>query len=186
MPKIIISTTDGSTLEFELTADRARFGRAGDNDFVITDGSVSSYHGEFLSKGDSVEVHDLGSTNGTIVNGARVDQALIGPGESFLLGSCQAVVAGDAAEERAPNISSASVEASASRGTAAPAPKTSSPAPTAGVLSGVGGTPCPTQLRRGFGPKKKAKPEGVALILVGVIALLACAAAYFMIAGMGA
>ena len=177
MPKILISTTEGNTLEFELTAERARFGRAGDNDFVIPDGSVSSYHGEFINRGDSVEVIDLGSTNGTTVNGARVDQALIGPGDGFQLGSCQAIVEGEALES-SPEVASAPASA--------PQISLTSSAPASEVVSGLGATPCPANLRSNFGPKKKEKADGSALLLLGVVALVACAAALFLISSMAA
>lgn len=189
MPKITINTTDGSSLEFELTADRYRIGRAQDNDLVVPDGSVSSYHGEIFVQGDSIEFHDLGSTNGTHVNGQRVEKASVGPGQDFRIGSCAVFLAGAAAEEEEapaseddspyeapePDFSSAGSGGWASSG----------PTNSAAAITGLGATPCPTHLRQGFGPKTKKKTAGGGLILLGVLGIAACAAGAFMILQMG-
>src|SRR4051794_25231324 len=95
MPKLHFTTPDGATHEFELTADRARIGRADDNDFVLPDGSVSSRHGEIIRKGSGIEIVDLGSTNGTHVGGQRVERAEIAPGGKFKLGSVEGVFMSD-------------------------------------------------------------------------------------------
>jgi hypothetical protein len=60
-----------------------RVGRARDNDVVI-DGpesaSVSQHHCEILRDGDSFRIRDLGSTNGTFLNGERTAESeLIAP-----------------------------------------------------------------------------------------------------------
>ena len=189
MPKIQITTTAGSTLEFDLSAERARIGRAEDNDFVVPDGSVSSYHGEIFAKGDSIEIHDLGSTNGTIIGGQRVEQAVIAPGEVFQLGSCSATVVGfAAAEEPAESDVSSALETEQYEEAPAPAARATSHYAAAPVaLTGLGATPCPTQLRKGFGAKTKKKGSGGGgLLLLGVAALVVCAVAAFMIMGMSA
>lgn len=65
-------------------------GRAPENDIVIEDPSVSSAHGELTwqSEPGVVAVRDLGSTNGTFINGAQVgDQfAILSDGEVLSLG----------------------------------------------------------------------------------------------------
>lgn len=181
MPKLSITTTDGSTIEFELTAERARIGRAQDNDLVVPDGSVSSYHGEIQLTDSGIEIHDLGSTNGTHVNGQRVEKAAIAPGSTFRLGSCHATLVAPEAADEAP---AGSFEESAEDA----GDTYSEPAMTnsAAAITGLGATPCPTQMRRGFGPKvKKKEGRGSSLMLVGVLGLVACAAGAFMILRMG-
>jgi hypothetical protein len=51
-------------------------GRAPDNQLVINDSKASSHHAEIsqASDGQSYSLIDLGSTNGTFVNGQRIDQ----------------------------------------------------------------------------------------------------------------
>jgi hypothetical protein len=67
------------------------------------------------------------------------------------------------------------------------ASETPSYSPPATVITGLGATPCPSSMRRGFGPKAKTKDSaGSFVMLIGVVALLACGAAAFMIMQMTA
>lgn len=65
-------------------------GRLEDNDVIIEDPSVSSHHAEFTwqSGPQVIAIRDLGSTNGTFINGAQVgDQfAILSDGEVLSLG----------------------------------------------------------------------------------------------------
>jgi signal transduction histidine kinase len=72
MPKLLIKTPYGSTNEFLLTGDVYSFGRASDNDIVVEDSGVSRRHGRLLREGDGYNLMDLGSHNGTYVNGRKV------------------------------------------------------------------------------------------------------------------
>jgi two-component system, NtrC family, response regulator GlrR len=55
-------------------------GTHADNDFVLTDATVSRYHLEIRVRRDGIEVRDLDTTNGTKHGGARVGQVvLVGP-----------------------------------------------------------------------------------------------------------
>lgn len=188
MPKIRLITPDGQKLEFELTIDHARIGRGLDNDIVVPDPSVSTNHGELLLKSDGrVEIHDLGSTNGTIVDGVRVESIVLGDGGLFRLGNVEGFVIGDA---------SAAVVASSEEGMddSALEEQLSSPHDhqqhqhaAHSAVSTLGGTPCPTQKRRGFGPKAKEKDStGSALFAMAFCGLGAAAIAIFMILKMGA
>jgi pSer/pThr/pTyr-binding forkhead associated (FHA) protein len=183
MPKIHITTTDGTTLEFTVGAERSRIGRAEDNDFVVLDSSVSSYHGEVSTLGEGILLQDLGSTNGTHFNGERVERAEIPAGGTFRLGSCEAAVEGNAEVEASPVEEEYVEEEAAPSGDWA----SSGRSVPAAVISGLGSTPCPTNLRKGFGAKTKKKDSGGGLIMMlAVLSLLACAAAAFMILKMGA
>lgn len=189
MPKIHVTTPEGATHEFELTASRARFGRAEDNDIVIPDGSVSSYHGELSLTDDGIQITDRGSTNGTHVNGQRVEQADIPWGGQFKLGSCDVVLIGDGSEEAAA-AESYEPEAAYEEPVAAVGRASSyggAPMGGSAVITGLGSSPCPSQLRRGFGPKVKEKDSGGGILYVlAVVGILACAAAAFMIFQMSA
>jgi membrane-bound lytic murein transglycosylase D len=51
-----------------------RLGRKPDNDVVIPDNLVSSYHAEIRYRGSHYTLIDLQSTNGTFVNGTRIEK----------------------------------------------------------------------------------------------------------------
>ena len=53
-------------------------GTAPGNTLQVTDRTVSRYHLELRSQEDGVLLQDLGSTNGTILTGARLERARIG------------------------------------------------------------------------------------------------------------
>jgi hypothetical protein len=61
--------------EYELEALPLTIGRAGQNDVSIDgDEFASARHSRIEPRRDGVWVHDLGSTNGTHVNGVRIDR----------------------------------------------------------------------------------------------------------------
>ena len=58
-----------------LPTQRLRIGRAGDNDMVVPDLSVSRYHAELRRTGRGFEIVDCDSHNGTFLNGQRITAA---------------------------------------------------------------------------------------------------------------
>ena len=63
-------------------------GRGADNALVIDDSFTSSTHAEIVREGDDWLVRDLGSTNGTFVNGRRVNgQSWIRSGDEIAFGN---------------------------------------------------------------------------------------------------
>jgi len=57
-------------------------GRSQDSDIVIDDAKASRRHTRFLRAGDELYVEDLNSINGTFVNGAKVEKAVLFPGDT--------------------------------------------------------------------------------------------------------
>ena len=57
--------------------------------FVVRDISVSRCHCKLTVTGDQAQVEDLGSTNGTIVNGERVETAVLSAGDVVEIGQCR-------------------------------------------------------------------------------------------------
>jgi pSer/pThr/pTyr-binding forkhead associated (FHA) protein len=183
MPRIQITTTDGATLEFEISSTPSSFGRAEDNDFIIPDGSVSSHHGEIFADGDGIQLKDNGSTNGTFIRGGRVEGGTVNPGESFKLGSVEGLVV--AVPEQVSEESS-SEDAEEPAEATAPASEWSAASGGGAAISGLGATPCPSDQREGFGPKtKKREPIATAFMGVAILSLGICAVAIFMIMKMG-
>ena len=70
-------------------ARRVRVGRGRANDIVLQDASVSRDHGEFVATGGGWSVRDLGSTNGVSVNGAKVSEQSLEPGDVVHFGSAE-------------------------------------------------------------------------------------------------
>lgn len=73
----------------ELKADKTTIGRVEDNMFQIAEASVSSHHCEVLLRGNDVIVHDLNSTNGTYINGDKVSESPLKPGQILRLGQVE-------------------------------------------------------------------------------------------------
>ncbi|MGW6278079.1 FHA domain-containing protein [Kribbella sp. NPDC055071] len=68
--------------------DLVRIGRAPDSDLILESPEVSRHHAELLRiDADSYEVRDLGSTNGTHVNGVQVETAMVRDGDEIRLGT---------------------------------------------------------------------------------------------------
>ncbi|WP_328974721.1 FHA domain-containing protein [Streptomyces canus] len=77
-----------------------RIGRADDNDLVIDDLVVSRHHAELRAlPDDSYEIADLGSHNGTYLNGRPVTGAAIGPGDIVGIGHSAFCLVGDTLQE---------------------------------------------------------------------------------------
>jgi DNA-binding NtrC family response regulator len=69
--------------------DTIRIGKADDNELVLSDDTVSRHHCELVREGSAVRVRDLGSTNGTRVDGTRVTDALLSPGAVLRVGEVE-------------------------------------------------------------------------------------------------
>jgi FHA domain len=66
---------------------RSAVGRDGNNDLVLNDSFVSADHARILWNGKGWVVEDLGSTNGTRVNGKQVKRLLtVKPGDTVEFG----------------------------------------------------------------------------------------------------
>jgi ABC transport system ATP-binding/permease protein len=70
----------------ELRLGRISIGRALSNDIVVGDLMASREHAELLVGRSGTEVIDLGSANGTFVNGHRIARALLNRGDLFAIG----------------------------------------------------------------------------------------------------
>jgi hypothetical protein len=62
-------------------------GRLSDSDIVINDQNVSRRHAELHAVGDGYELIDLGSTNGSKVNGQRVSRCALNDGDQVTFGA---------------------------------------------------------------------------------------------------
>ncbi|MGW7357042.1 FHA domain-containing protein [Streptomyces sp. NPDC054802] len=83
-----------------LPARTVRIGRSPDNELVVDDLVVSRRHAELRSLADGTyEIVDLGSHNGTYLNGLPVGRAPVGPGDIVGIGHSAFVLVGDELQE---------------------------------------------------------------------------------------
>lgn len=74
MTKLRVIPEQGEPFDHELTGDRIVVGRSSQADLVIADGYLSRKHSEIYLEEGRLMVCDLGSRNGTLVNGRRIDR----------------------------------------------------------------------------------------------------------------
>lgn len=89
MAKLIPKGQGGLTEPFEIRLGINRIGRGLHNDFILDHGTVSVVHCEVLLDGEGLTVRDLGSTNGTCVNGQWVQFTKLDSGQMIRLGSVE-------------------------------------------------------------------------------------------------
>jgi pSer/pThr/pTyr-binding forkhead associated (FHA) protein len=89
MAKLVVLSAGMTGRTQELKAEKTTIGRVEDNTFQIAEPSVSSHHCEVLLRGSEVVVHDLNSTNGTYINGEKVTEKAIKPGQILRLGQIE-------------------------------------------------------------------------------------------------
>ena len=95
MPKLIIN---GMT--YELVDDLVTIGRGPDNIIMINNPSVSSHHAQLQLAGETYRLKDLGSTNGTHVNGKPVTETLLSFDDRIRFGATEARYEGDKSGSR--------------------------------------------------------------------------------------
>lgn len=99
MPYLAFNLNDGNEFVFDLLEDRLSIGREEENDIVIDNSFISSFHAEFVRQEDGgYEVIDLKSSNGTFVNGKRVSRSRVKGGDKISFGELDARF-----RDRAPN-----------------------------------------------------------------------------------
>lgn len=96
MPQIQIFLSEDNRPIQELGEEKLTVGRLADNTLQIEDGSVSSHHAEIVFEGGQHHLHDLGSTNGTFVNGEQVTDVILRHGDEVRFGHVETVFTGDA------------------------------------------------------------------------------------------
>lgn len=89
-------------LSFDKTVSRISVGRRPSNDVCVSERSVSGKHASITRIGDALWLEDLGSTNGTYVNGKRIDRSEIQAGDDIVIGKVHMRCRADAAPVNAP------------------------------------------------------------------------------------
>lgn len=90
MRQLVIETEEGERgAAFPIRRAQTTLGRRPHNDIVVEDRLVSGQHAVLTLSGHDVVVEDLNSTNGTFVNGVRVQRHQLAPNDLLEVGSCR-------------------------------------------------------------------------------------------------
>lgn len=89
MAKLVILNQGMTGRTFDLNVERTTVGRVEDNAFQIADGSVSSHHAEIVLQGADILIKDLNSTNGSFINGEKIAESILKPGQVLRLGQVE-------------------------------------------------------------------------------------------------
>ncbi|HET7631405.1 MAG TPA: adenylate/guanylate cyclase domain-containing protein [Gemmatimonadaceae bacterium] len=96
-------TSTDNTLSFELRPGPAQVvGRAPTCDFPVIDPTISRRHAEVAADDTGVAVRDLGSSNGTFINGERIDVGHAAPGDAVTFGKVEFTLTKVEARKSAP------------------------------------------------------------------------------------
>jgi len=87
--RLVLVEKDRPETSFPLTKDTATLGRHRNNDIVISDAKVSSFHARIDRTVEGHTLVDLKSRNGSHVNGKRVENQLLGNGDEIRVGTAR-------------------------------------------------------------------------------------------------
>ena len=87
-----VSPPNDAEFVCEFDGSSLTIGRGPDNDLVLADGRVSRHHARVTGRRGTLVYTDLGSTNGSRVNGAPVGELVLGAGDRIELGDTVLVV----------------------------------------------------------------------------------------------
>jgi hypothetical protein len=90
---LVVERGPQAGMTFLLPAGGTTVGRHPESDIFLDDITVSRHHCRFVNAETQLVVEDSGSTNGTYVNGSRVDRAVLAPGDEVLVGRFHLIVA---------------------------------------------------------------------------------------------
>jgi len=90
---LIVERGPKTGMTYVLPEGNTTVGRHPESDIFLNDVTVSRQHCRFVVDDGGLTVEDSGSTNGTYVNDARVDQATLKAGDEVLVGRFHFVVA---------------------------------------------------------------------------------------------
>jgi len=89
---LVMFREDGERRSFSAARDVTVIGRREDCELRIPLSEVSRKHCRLIKDGQNLRLEDLGSSNGTFHNGQRVQEAVVGPGDSIRIGSVAFIV----------------------------------------------------------------------------------------------
>lgn len=89
---LVMLRNDGQRRSFSVHKPQTVLGRREDCDVRIPLGEISRKHCRLIKDENELRIEDLGSSNGTFVNGKRVQSATLSAGDTVVIGSVKFVV----------------------------------------------------------------------------------------------
>ena len=133
MSKLILSVEGKAPKEYRLDKERVHIGRRAGNDILLEDVTVSGQHAVVITILNDSFLEDMGSTNGTKVNGSPVKKCFLQQGDKIEIGNFQLTYVHEAAParnfDRTIMLKPAGVSAMIPSAVSAPPPPPPPPAP---------------------------------------------------------
>jgi hypothetical protein len=163
---------------YPLEAPEVIIGREASNGVAINDAEISRKHAKLSLHGSAYVIQDLGSTNGSFVNGQRITGTqVLNPGDTISFGENILLLYESAQDPNATMISSAQAPktlAPARKPIATPAP---APAPVQSYSGQVPAGPIP----QSTSPAKKKFPVWLIIVLIILVVVCACVGFFVII-----
>jgi len=86
---LLVHTDGAPRVRFDLGGALISIGRASDNDVIVDDPEVSRHHCQLKLQHGAYSLADLGSRNGSWINGQPVSEVALGPGDVIRIGSTE-------------------------------------------------------------------------------------------------
>jgi hypothetical protein len=86
---LLVRTEGAPQVRFDLGGAVISIGRASDNDVIVDDPEVSRHHCQLKLQHGAYSLADLGSRNGSWINGQPVSEVALGPGDVIRIGSTE-------------------------------------------------------------------------------------------------
>ena len=106
MAKLVVINKTLTVMSHELGDKWVTVGRNDGNAFQIPESSVSGRHCEVRLRGDELAVRDLQSTNGTFVDGKKISEGVVKPGQTLRVGEVELSFEAPAEEEATTSFTS--------------------------------------------------------------------------------
>jgi len=104
MAKLLLGFNNETLNEYDLSQETMTIGRQYDNDIHIDNLAVSAHHAKILTILNDSFIEDLGSTNGTYINGQRINKHALQHGEVIVIGKHTLTYVNDTADAGTANF----------------------------------------------------------------------------------
>ena len=169
--KLRVINSEGEATEFELPEHAVILGRIPPSDILLPHPSVSRRHAKAELQDGCCRLTDLDSHNGIVVDGQRIDEVLLAPGERFVLGEVELEFA------LGPPVQTAAAAGQNTPAVPESSPSAAQPAPlsderTVSIDELFGPADGPAQTPHGVEEEAAVKSAWGALQFLGVVAIL--------------